>query len=150
MPWRADASYRGPSLIRNTTPVGPYSSPMPRDLWRPEKERERARERERERQSLLLASRLTSFAGVSQHGAGAVSRAPSLRACVCVFACVCMCVRERERARERKSVEPDSQVSPNTERGLCPHVQPRARESESESESERESERARARERARE
>ena len=25
--------YRGTSLIRNTPPVGPYSSPMPRDLW---------------------------------------------------------------------------------------------------------------------
>jgi len=24
---------RGTSLIRNTPPVGPYSSPMPRDLW---------------------------------------------------------------------------------------------------------------------
>ena len=26
-------SYRGTSLIRNTPPVGTYSSPMPRDLW---------------------------------------------------------------------------------------------------------------------
>jgi len=25
--------YRGTSLIRNSAPVGPYSSPMPRDLW---------------------------------------------------------------------------------------------------------------------
>jgi len=25
--------YRGTSLIRNTPPVGPYSSPMPRNLW---------------------------------------------------------------------------------------------------------------------
>jgi len=25
--------YRGTSLIRNTPPVGPYSSPMSRDLW---------------------------------------------------------------------------------------------------------------------
>ena len=25
--------YRGTSLIRNTPPAGPYSSPMPRDLW---------------------------------------------------------------------------------------------------------------------
>jgi len=25
--------YRGTSLIRNTPPVGPYSSPMPRDRW---------------------------------------------------------------------------------------------------------------------
>jgi len=25
--------YRGTSLIRNTPPIGPYSSPMPRDLW---------------------------------------------------------------------------------------------------------------------
>ena len=25
--------YRGTSLIRNTPPVGPYSSPMRRDLW---------------------------------------------------------------------------------------------------------------------
>ena len=24
--------YRGTSLVRNTSPVGPYSSPMPRDL----------------------------------------------------------------------------------------------------------------------
>jgi len=24
---------RGTSLIRNTPPVGPFSSPMPRDLW---------------------------------------------------------------------------------------------------------------------
>ena len=27
------AMYRGTSLIRNTSPVGPYSSPLPRDLW---------------------------------------------------------------------------------------------------------------------
>ena len=26
--------YRGTSLIRNSAPLGPYSSPMPRDLWR--------------------------------------------------------------------------------------------------------------------
>ena len=26
--------YRGTSLIRNTPPVGPYSSTMPRDIWR--------------------------------------------------------------------------------------------------------------------
>ena len=26
-------AYRGTSLIRNTHPAGPYSSPMPRDLW---------------------------------------------------------------------------------------------------------------------
>ena len=26
-------SHRGTSLIRNNPPVGPYSSPMPRDLW---------------------------------------------------------------------------------------------------------------------
>ena len=26
--------YRGTSLIRNTPPAGPYSSPKPRDLWR--------------------------------------------------------------------------------------------------------------------
>ena len=25
--------YRGTSLIRNTAPVGPYSSPVPRNLW---------------------------------------------------------------------------------------------------------------------
>ena len=25
--------YRGTSLIRTPPPVGPYSSPMPRDLW---------------------------------------------------------------------------------------------------------------------
>ena len=25
--------YMGTSLIRNTPPVGPYSSPMPRDVW---------------------------------------------------------------------------------------------------------------------
>ena len=25
--------YRGTSLIRNSAPLGPYSSPMPRDLW---------------------------------------------------------------------------------------------------------------------
>ena len=29
----AMCAYRGTSLIRNTPPVGPYSSPMPRDLW---------------------------------------------------------------------------------------------------------------------
>ena len=28
-----NARYRGTSVIRNTCPVGPYSSPMPRDLW---------------------------------------------------------------------------------------------------------------------
>ena len=27
------ALYRGTSLVRNTHPVGPYSSPLPRDLW---------------------------------------------------------------------------------------------------------------------
>ena len=27
------SQYRGTSLIRNTPTVGPYSSPMPRDLW---------------------------------------------------------------------------------------------------------------------
>jgi hypothetical protein len=27
------ACHRGTSLIRNTPPAGPYSSPMPRDLW---------------------------------------------------------------------------------------------------------------------
>ena len=25
--------YKGTSLIRNTPPVGPYDTPMPRDLW---------------------------------------------------------------------------------------------------------------------
>jgi len=30
---RAYRGYRGTSLIRNTPPVGPCSSPMPRDLW---------------------------------------------------------------------------------------------------------------------
>jgi hypothetical protein len=33
-PWDTSHSdYRGTLLIRNTPPVGPYSSPMPRDLW---------------------------------------------------------------------------------------------------------------------
>ena len=27
--------YRGTSLIRNSVPLGPYSSNMPRALWRP-------------------------------------------------------------------------------------------------------------------
>jgi hypothetical protein len=31
---RKPLRYRGSSLIRNTPPVGPYSSPMPRELWR--------------------------------------------------------------------------------------------------------------------
>ena len=26
--------YRGTSLIRSTPPVGPYSNPMPRTIWR--------------------------------------------------------------------------------------------------------------------
>ena len=29
----AREAYRGTVLIRNTPPVGPYSSPLPRDLW---------------------------------------------------------------------------------------------------------------------
>ena len=32
-PCFASAAYRGTSLIRNSPPVGIYSSPMPRDLW---------------------------------------------------------------------------------------------------------------------
>jgi len=31
--WRK-ARYRGTSLIRNSTPLGPYGRPMPRALWR--------------------------------------------------------------------------------------------------------------------
>ena len=30
---RVNSIYRGTSLVRNTPPVGPYSSPMPRHLW---------------------------------------------------------------------------------------------------------------------
>ena len=30
---RVRRAYRGTSLIRTTPPVGPYGSPMPRDLW---------------------------------------------------------------------------------------------------------------------
>ena len=30
---RTPKSYRGTSLTRNAPPVGPYSSPMPKDLW---------------------------------------------------------------------------------------------------------------------
>ena len=32
-PSLAAKCYRGTSLTRNNAPVGPYSSPMPRDLW---------------------------------------------------------------------------------------------------------------------
>ena len=32
-PYLGMRAYRGTSLIRNTSPVGPYGSPMPRDLW---------------------------------------------------------------------------------------------------------------------
>ena len=32
-PGQSSSEYRDTSLIRNTPPVGPYSSPMPRELW---------------------------------------------------------------------------------------------------------------------
>ena len=32
-PVRVSHTYRGTSLINNNPPVGPYSSPMPWDLW---------------------------------------------------------------------------------------------------------------------
>ena len=32
LPPAVKGKYRGSSLMRNTPPVGPYSSPMPRDL----------------------------------------------------------------------------------------------------------------------
>ena len=31
---RNKGPYRGTSLIKNSAPLGPYSSPMPRPLWR--------------------------------------------------------------------------------------------------------------------
>ena len=33
--WVVKSAYRGTAIIKNSTPLGPYSTNMPRALWRP-------------------------------------------------------------------------------------------------------------------